>query len=131
MKSEARQRIEAAGIKYPAQWADMGSSQKDLWEDRHLASIAKAGDRQARKDALLADLSSNGRTPKMVRVRQVGWVGSGRHIHVIEWMDGGNEWRTICGRRRRVTRAPLTVAAATCTHCIKHLEVLTLSEKTQ
>ncbi|MFF2388916.1 hypothetical protein [Agromyces sp. NPDC058104] len=36
-----RERIEAAGIPYPLNWDDMGSSEKDLWEDRQIARLDK------------------------------------------------------------------------------------------
>lgn len=36
-----RDRIEAAGIKYPLSWDEMGSSEKDLWEDRMVARLDK------------------------------------------------------------------------------------------
>ncbi len=34
--AEIRQRILDAGIKYPLNWDEMGSSEKDLWEDRQI-----------------------------------------------------------------------------------------------
>ena len=35
-----KDRIRAAGIKYPPMgWDDMGSSEKDMWEDRMIRSI--------------------------------------------------------------------------------------------
>jgi len=35
----ARERIEAAGVKYPLGWDDMGSSERDLWEERQLRQL--------------------------------------------------------------------------------------------
>ena len=34
-----KDRIRAAGIKYPLGWDEMGSSEKDMWEDRMIRSI--------------------------------------------------------------------------------------------
>lgn len=34
-----KDRITAAGIKYPLSWDEMGSSEKDMWEDRMIRSI--------------------------------------------------------------------------------------------
>ena len=34
-----KDRITAAGISYPMGWSEMGSSEKDLWEDRMIRSI--------------------------------------------------------------------------------------------
>lgn len=42
--SPPAERIERAGIPYPANWADMGSSEKDLWEDRQIAALDKKED---------------------------------------------------------------------------------------
>lgn len=41
-KSHERVVIEAAGIEYPENWADMSSSERDLWEDRQIDSIENA-----------------------------------------------------------------------------------------
>lgn len=47
MKSNAvRDRLIAAGFTYPTNWEEMGSSEKDLWEDKIIASLdRKNGDR--------------------------------------------------------------------------------------
>jgi len=34
-----RDRLKAAGVKYPIGWDDMGSSEKDLWEERQLRNL--------------------------------------------------------------------------------------------
>ena len=34
-----KDRIRTAGIKYPLGWDEMGSSEKDMWEDRMIRSI--------------------------------------------------------------------------------------------
>lgn len=34
-----RERLKAAGVKYPIGWDDMGSSEKDLWEERQLRNL--------------------------------------------------------------------------------------------
>lgn len=47
-KSSLRQSLEAEGVKYPIGWDDMGSSEKDLWEERQERSIRR---RQARVEA--------------------------------------------------------------------------------
>jgi len=36
-----KDRIRAAGISYPMGWDEMGSSEKDLWEDRMIRSIER------------------------------------------------------------------------------------------
>lgn len=36
-----RAKIEAAGYQYPMAWDEMGSSEKDMWEERKLAAIAR------------------------------------------------------------------------------------------
>lgn len=36
-----RDRITAAGIKYPSYWDEMGRSEKDIWEDRMLRAIER------------------------------------------------------------------------------------------
>lgn len=38
-----KDRIRAAGIKYPLNWDEMGSSEKDMWEDRQIRLIDKFG----------------------------------------------------------------------------------------
>jgi hypothetical protein len=35
--------IEAAGVTRPENWEELGSSAKDLWEERQVASIVKEG----------------------------------------------------------------------------------------
>lgn len=37
--------LKAAGVEYPANWDEMGGSEKDLWEDRQLARIARRAQR--------------------------------------------------------------------------------------
>lgn len=37
-----REQLEAAGINYPINWNEMGSSAKDRWEDAQLAAIARS-----------------------------------------------------------------------------------------
>lgn len=41
-----RDRIAAAGIKRPINWDEMGSSEKDLWEEGALRAIARRERRQ-------------------------------------------------------------------------------------
>jgi hypothetical protein len=36
----------------PINWDELGSSEKDLWEERHVRSMRKAADRQGRAGAL-------------------------------------------------------------------------------
>lgn len=38
---QIRDRIQKAGVKYPMNWDEMGSSEKDLWEDRIIARLDK------------------------------------------------------------------------------------------
>lgn len=38
-KASPREIIEGAGHRYPINWNEMGSSEKDLWEERMLRSI--------------------------------------------------------------------------------------------
>lgn len=49
-----RAKIEAAGISYPIDWDEMGSSEKDLWEERQLVRINK----RAARAAALAEAES-------------------------------------------------------------------------
>src|SRR5690606_13627833 len=88
-----------------------------MWEERQLNAIAKAGDRAARRAALVADLSSNGRQPKLVRVRQLGCARKGTRLHVIQYHSFTESWRTLCGSRNRIPRAPHGVETATCAKC--------------
>jgi len=39
-EGSTRERLEAAGVKYPLGWNDMGSSEKDLWEERQLRNLS-------------------------------------------------------------------------------------------
>lgn len=43
------ERLSAAGIKRPINWGEMGSSAKDLWEERMLRSIEMAERARARR----------------------------------------------------------------------------------
>ncbi|CAI9386526.1 hypothetical protein MICABA_00443 [Microbacterium sp. T2.11-28] len=36
----------------PINWDELGSSEKDLWEERHLRAMRKAADRQRRSEAI-------------------------------------------------------------------------------
>jgi hypothetical protein len=39
-----KERILAAGFTYPANWNEMGSSEKDLWEDNTIAYLDRRGE---------------------------------------------------------------------------------------
>ena len=41
----AKERIVAAGFVYPAHWDEMGSSEKDLWEDNILGYLDRTEER--------------------------------------------------------------------------------------
>lgn len=49
MANSIERTIRDAGINYPINWNEMGSSEKDLWEERQLRVIAK---REAQKQRL-------------------------------------------------------------------------------
>lgn len=49
-----RARIEGAGIKYPDMWAEWGSSERDLWEDRIIRRLDRAAARAAQLEGKTA-----------------------------------------------------------------------------
>ncbi len=46
-ENKIRETIEAAGVVYPINWAELSSSAKDMWEERMLRSIHRQEHRAA------------------------------------------------------------------------------------